>query len=84
MKNNIRSERARLDLSQAELGERLGVSGDVVRNWENGTTPINKISLLVQMADMFRCSIDYLLGRTDDRILHGYGINAGQQPESVA
>ena len=72
MKNNIKSERARLDLSQADLGEKLGVSGDVVRNWENGTTPINRISLLVQMADIFKCSIDYLLARTDDRILHGY------------
>ena len=71
VKNNIRSERARLDLSQAALGEQLGVSVDVVRNWESGTTPINKIHYLVQMADLFKCSIDYLLGRTEDRILHG-------------
>ena len=84
MKNNIKSERARLDLSQAALGERLGVSGDVVRNWEDGTTPINKISLLIQMADLFRCSIDYLLGRTDDRILHGYRIDAVQQTNGAA
>ena len=84
MKNNIKSERARLDLSQAALGERLGVSGDVVRNWEDGTTPINKISLLIQMADLFRCSIDYLLGRTDDRILHGYSIDAVQQTNGAA
>lgn len=84
MKNNIKSERARLNLSQAALGERLGVSGDVVRNWEDGTTPINKISLLIQMADLFRCSIDYLLGRTDDRILHGYSIDAVQQTNGAA
>ena len=71
MKNNIRSERTRLELSQAGLGEQLGVSGDVVRNWENGTTPINKIQYLITMADLFKCSIDYLLGRTEDRILHG-------------
>ncbi len=71
MKNNIKSERARLDLSQAALGQKLGVSGDVVRNWEDGTTPINKISMLIAMADLFKCSVDYLLGRTDDRILHG-------------
>lgn len=78
MKNNIKSERARLDLSQDDLGAKLGVSGDVVRNWENGKTPINKISLLIQMAELFKCSIDYLLGRTDDRILHGYA-----EPEST-
>ena len=71
VKNNIRSERARLELSQAGLGEQLGVSVDVVRNWEDGTTPINKIQYLVMMADLFKCSIDYLLGRTEDRILHG-------------
>lgn len=84
MKNNIKSERARLDLSQAALGDLLGVSGDVVRNWENGTTPINKISLLVKMAELFRCSVDYLLGRTDDRILHGYPVAQSTQEAETA
>lgn len=86
MKNNIKSERARLDLSQEALGARLGVSGDVVRNWESGKTPINKISSLIEMAELFKCSIDYLLGRTEDRILHGYEISvtSEQKPQEVA
>ena len=71
MANNIRSERSRLNLTQEELGQRLGVSADVVRNWEDGTTSV-KVNHLVAMADLFRCSIDYLLNRTEDRILHGY------------
>ena len=71
MANNIRSERVRVDLTQAELGEKLGVGVDVIRNWEDGTTPI-KVKNLIEMADLFSCSVDYLLGRTEDRILHGY------------
>lgn len=70
-KNNIRSERVRIDCTQAELGEKLGVSVDTVRNWEDGVTQI-RINQLIDMANLFSCSIDYLLGRTDDRILHGY------------
>lgn len=69
VKNNIRSERARMDYTQAELGEKLGVSVDTVRNWEDGATQI-RISQLIDMAELFSCSIDYLLGRTNDRILH--------------
>lgn len=69
--NNIRSERVRINCTQAELGEKLGVSVDTVRNWEDGVTQI-RISQLIDMANLFSCSIDYLLDRTDDRILHGY------------
>lgn len=71
MRNNIRSERTKVSLTQAGLGDKLGVGVDVIRNWEDGTTPINKIEYLINMADLFGCSIDYLLGRTEDRILHG-------------
>lgn len=70
MKTNIASERTRLGLSQEQLGESLGVSRDVVSNWESGETVV-RLPFALQMANLFRCSLDYLFCRTDDRLLHG-------------
>ncbi|HNL37663.1 MAG TPA: helix-turn-helix transcriptional regulator [Saprospiraceae bacterium] len=36
MKNRLREERARLDISQAELAERTGVSRQTIHSIENG------------------------------------------------
>lgn len=68
MKNNIASERVRRDWSQDDLASRLKVSREAVKNWESGETAI-KSSKLVEMADLFGCSIDYLLGRCEERLL---------------
>lgn len=44
-----------------ELAQMLGVSRKTLYNWTaNGNIPS---SALVRMADIFQCSIDYLLGR---------------------
>lgn len=67
-KNNVASERKRLGMSQKDLAETLGVSRDSVKKWEAGESI--KLSFLLDMANLFRCSLDYLLGRSDDRILH--------------
>lgn len=64
--SNLRGERSRMDLSQDELAERLGVSPATVRQWESGTARPSASSLLA-MSDLFGCSIDYLLQRTDER-----------------
>lgn len=58
---NIDAERARRGMSADELANKLGVSRKTLYNWTaSGNIPS---SALVQMADMFKCSIDYLLGR---------------------
>ena len=67
MKNNIASERVRLGMSQDDLAKELDASRDSVKNWELGETSI-KSSTLVKMADLFGCSLDYLMDRTDDRL----------------
>lgn len=66
MISNLRGERCRQDLSQDELAERLGVSSASIRQWESGATRPSASNLLA-MSDMFGCSVDYLLGRTDER-----------------
>lgn len=66
MISNLRGERCRQDLSQEELAERLGVSSATIRQWESGATRPSASNLL-DMSDLFDCSVDYLLGRTDER-----------------
>lgn len=58
---NIDAERARHGMSANELSQKLGVSRKTLYNWiANGSIPANA---LIQMADIFNCSVDYLLGR---------------------
>lgn len=74
MANNIASERVRLGYSQDDLAAELGVSRDTVKDWELENATV-KSSMLEKMADLFGCSIDYLLARTDER-LPRYSIHA--------
>lgn len=66
MISNLRGERCRQDLSQEELAAKLGVSPASIRQWESGTTKPSAANLLA-MSDLFGCSTDYLLQRTDER-----------------
>lgn len=60
---NIEAERARKGLSQCELMAALGYKERrSYYTWlSSGNIPT---SVLVKMADIFDCSIDYLLGKT--------------------
>jgi|GEM_PF-2871535 Predicted transcriptional regulators len=49
-------------MTQEELGKRLSVSAQAVSKWENGDS-LPDLSLIVQLAETFDCSADYLLGR---------------------
>lgn len=69
MTNNIASERVRVGLSQEELAAQIGVSRELVKKWEAGTAQ-PRASKLLAMGDLFRCSLDYLLGRTEERAIH--------------
>lgn len=66
MPNNIKSERARLDLSQKELADRLGVDESTVNRWEHDIGPV-KASYLAKLSEIFGCTTDYIIGRTDER-----------------
>ena len=59
---NIEAERARHGVSNDDLAEKLDVSRKTLFNWmEKGNIPT---SALIKMADLFNCTIDYLLGRS--------------------
>ena len=51
--------------SQAELGKALGIHREVIKTWEDGTRQI-KAPDLIALADYFDCTIDFLVGRSDN------------------
>lgn len=61
---NIAAERAKRKMSLDTFAEKLGVTRKTVYNWwESGNIPQKKVEM---MADMFNCSIDYLLKTDED------------------
>lgn len=62
---NIAAERAKRRMSLETMANELGVSRKTLYNWEcAGNIPQ---SALEKMSEMFGCSIDYLLGRGQER-----------------
>ena len=45
---DVRSIRASLQMSQAELARAIGVDQSTVSNWENGTTPRGPARILLE------------------------------------
>lgn len=56
----IQDRRRNLGLTQAEVGERLGVTAQSVSNWERGET-LPDVALLPDVARVLHCSVDAIL-----------------------
>lgn len=66
MDNNIASERVRSRMSVDRVSEIIKVDASSMRRWEaNGKKSWED---LVSLSTIYGCSIDYLLGLTDERI----------------
>lgn len=65
----IESERIRLGLNQIELAKRLNLSSSAsISQYESGDRiPSDDIKL--KMCEIFNCSLDYLMGKSDIRNL---------------
>ena len=59
--SNIEAERERHGLTHAARAERLGVPRDTLKNRLRGEAEI-PASKVAEMARLFQCSSDYLLG----------------------
>lgn len=79
---NLKALRKARGLSQLELASELGLAQSQVQSYETGAYQPD-IQTLVQMADFFETSIDYLVGHTDIRRkiepVEEYALNAGEQ-----
>ncbi|MBQ6950756.1 MAG: helix-turn-helix transcriptional regulator [Clostridia bacterium] len=61
----IRDLREDHDWKQAALADRLGISQTRYSKYEIGTCEI-PVSILIQLAQIYNTSIDYLLGQTNN------------------
>ena len=66
---NIASFRKAKGWTQAELGEKIGVSNQAVSKWESGTS-MPDVMLLPVLADAFECYIDELFSREVKTEIH--------------
>lgn len=72
----IKDLRIKSGMSQADLATTLGVSQQMVSQWENGIKH-PRVNNLLRLAEIFRCTVDELLrdggeeGEGDGEILHG-------------
>lgn len=62
--NQIRALRKSKEIDQKTLARKLGVTKQTVSNWENDNI-MPSIEKLIQLADYFEVSTDYLLGRDE-------------------
>ncbi len=65
----LRDMREDADLSQEQLAQMLGIRQTVYSRYERGYQTI-PLPLLIQLADYYQVSLDYLTGRTDKQKSH--------------
>ncbi len=77
----IKELRKEAGLTQQQLGDKLNVTKGSICCYENGTR-MASIETLIQMANLFRVDLDYLIG-TDDYIVsdraENYGIRVAKE-----
>ena len=73
MLTRLKALRRERGLSQQQLALRLGISQQSINKYENHNVEPD-ISMLSQMADLFDTTVDYLIGRNDERMPHGRGV----------
>ena len=66
MYQRIRNLREDRDLSQKQIAEILGMSQTGYSKYETGENDI-PTHILIKLADFYGTSIDYLLGRSDNK-----------------
>lgn len=64
--NNLEAERGRAGLSKSKIAELLGVTTKTYNSYiKEGRMPTDK---LIKLCEIYGCSADYLLERTDKRV----------------
>ena len=77
LQENIRELRTRSGISQVEFASAMGVTKQCVSNWENDNV-LPSVEMLLRIADYFRVSTDYLLGRSEAVTMSIEGLTPAQ------
>ena len=64
--NRIKQLREEFEFTQQELANKLECSKSVIGLYESGTRKPS-MEILIKLSEIFDCSIDYLLGKSDIR-----------------
>ena len=64
---NLASERVRLGMTQEQLSKELNCTVKTLGKWEKDTTTIPG-AVVKNAANLFGCSIDYLLDQSEERL----------------
>ena len=60
--NRLKQLRIKKNIKQQDLAKALNVTKQSVSNWENNKR-LPDINTLIQLADFYNCSLDFLVGR---------------------
>ncbi|MDI9413380.1 MAG: XRE family transcriptional regulator [Bacillota bacterium] len=74
--DRIRKQRQNKKWSQKDLAQKLNLTQQAIARWEGSKTNPDS-EMLIQLSKLFNCSVDYLLGQTDDP-------NNRELPDTVA
>lgn len=66
---NLRIIREKRNINQQKIAVELEISQESISKYENGNAFPSR-EILIKLADYLNCSIDYLLGRTDNTSLN--------------
>ena len=77
LNENIKALRMLNGLNQVQFAKKLGVTKQCVSNWENDNV-LPSIEMLIQIADFFQVSTDYLLGRNETNSINVDGLTEEQ------
>ncbi len=61
----LRQLREEAGVSMNQLARAIDVSNAAVCKWENGIAE-PKVTYLIKLSEFFECTVDYLVGKTDD------------------
>lgn len=59
----LKTSRKAARMTQEEVAEALNVSQAIICKWERGDGTAPSISRLIQLADLYKVSVDELIGR---------------------
>lgn len=62
----IKNFREDMELNQEQVAKELNISQRAYSHYESGDRKI-PLDILIKLADYYNCSVDYLLGRTDNK-----------------
>lgn len=65
--SRLKTLREEKNYAQRQVAERIGVKVSTYSSWETGRTHPRELRIFSDLANLYDCSIDYLLCRTDER-----------------